>query len=186
MKVWAGIDPGNDGALAIISEDGRVNFRDAPTAKVQSGKKTRTVLLPQEMARWLGEIKGLSTTGEDLIGEFGGQELYHSALRVYVEKVTAMRGQGVTSMFNFGMGYGMWLGVLAALSIPYELVTPQRWKKEMLAGMGKKKDASVVKAIQLFPEYADQLQRPKRGGGVVRLHGRGDALLLAEMNRRQG
>jgi crossover junction endodeoxyribonuclease RuvC len=171
MKVWGGIDPGNAGCLALIFEIGlEIEFHDAPTAVVKSGKRNRTVLVPQEMAHRLLDI--------DLNEDYPG---FH----VYVEQVSAMPKQGVSSSFNFGMGYGMWIGILAALRIPYTLVTPNRWKKEMMAGMGKEKEASCVRAAQLFPGASERLQRPKRGGGVVYLDGRGDALLLAALCRKE-
>lgn len=186
MKVWGGIDPGNTGALALIFEDGRIALHDAPTAKVQVSKKSsRTVLVPQAMATLLDHALQESREGEDLIGSFGGEELYASGLHVYVEKVNAMPKQSPNSMFTFGMGYGLWLGVLAALSIPYTLVTPQRWKKEQMAGMGKEKEAACVRGAQLFPSISDQLSRPKRGGGIIYLDGRGDALLIADLCRKE-
>ena len=52
---------------------------------------------------------------------------------VFIEKVHSMPGQGVASMFNFGKGYGIWIGILAALKISKTLVTPQEWKKEMMS-----------------------------------------------------
>lgn len=171
MRVRGGIDPGNSGALVLIIEDGMsvdVEFFDAPTAEVKNGKKTSKVLIPSEMAR---PLRNLHLDWDT---------------RIYIEKVHAMRDQGRSSIFNFGSGYGMWLGILAALEIPYSFITPQAWKKATMAGMGKEKDASCVRAMQLFPKYANELQRPKRGGGVVYLDGRGDALLIAEYNRRQG
>ena len=170
MKVWGGIDPGNTGCLVLLYESGQVEFHDAPTAIVKSGKRQRTVLVPQAMASRLQDTKGSGL---------------HPDFHVYVEKVTAMPKQSPNSMFNFGMGYGLWIGVLAALNISYTLVTPQRWKKEMMAGMGKEKSASCVRAAQLFPHASSQLQRPKRGGGVIYLDGRGDALLLAALCRKE-
>lgn len=166
MKVWGGIDPGNTGCLALIFENERIEFHDAPATIVQTGKKNRTVLVPQEMGNILRSIMGYDC-------------------HVYVEKVSAMPKQSPNSMFNFGMGYGMWLGVLSALLIPYTLVTPQRWKKEQMAGMGKEKSASCVRAAQLFPSVSSELSRPKRGGGLVYLDGRGDALLIAELCRKE-
>jgi crossover junction endodeoxyribonuclease RuvC len=171
MKVWGGIDPGNDGCLVLLYENGQIEFHDAPTAIVKSGKRNRTVLVPQEMASRLQDVKGSG--------------LYPGFLHVCVEQVSAMPKQGVSSSFNFGMGYGMWLGILAALRIPYTLVTPNRWKKEMMAGMGKEKEASCVRAAQLFPHASERLQRPKRGGGTVYLDGRGDALLLAALCKKE-
>lgn len=184
MKVWGGIDPGNTGCLVLIYGD-QIDFHDAPTATVKSGKRNRTVLVPQEMANILKSAKYLSYLDEAPIGDIGGQELYPINLHVYVEKVNAMPGQSPNSMFNFGMGYGLWLGVLAALQIPYTLVTPQRWKREQMAGMGKEKSAACVRAAQLFPAISDQLSRPKRGGGIIYLDGRGDALLIADLCRKE-
>ena len=168
VNIWAGIDPGNEGALVLLYENGQIEFHDAPTAIVKSGKRSRTVLVPQEMASQL---------------EYFTLESY--SLHVYVEKVSSMPKQGIASSFNFGMGYGLWIGILAGLSIPYTLVTPARWKKEMMAGMGKEKEASCVRAAQLFPHASGQLQRPKRGGGVIYLDGRGDALLLAALCKKE-
>lgn len=177
MRVWGGIDPGNSGALVFITESRNIYFFDAPTAQVKSGKKTTTRLIPSEMANMLR------------IYEKDGHRLSMSHdVRIFIEQVQAMPDQGRTSIFNFGMGYGYWIMACSAFQIPYELITPQAWKKEMMAGMGKEKDASCVKAMQLFPQCSDQLRRPKRGkpGEWIYLDGRGDALLLAEYNRRQG
>ena len=94
---------------------------------------------------------------------------------VAIERVHSMPKQGVASSFKFGMGFGIWLGILAALRLPHELVTPQAWKKLMLAGMPKEKDASRQRAMQLFPDVDLSLKRH---------HGRADALLIAEWLRR--
>jgi crossover junction endodeoxyribonuclease RuvC len=88
-----------------------------------------------------------------------------------------MPKQGVASSFTFGEGFGIWKGIIAAFQLPVELVSPQRWKKTMLADQGKEKDASRFKAMQLFPSVADQLKRVKDDG-------RAEALLLAEYGRR--
>ena len=67
-----------------------------------------------------------------------------------VEKVGAMHGQGVTSMFSFGRSAGYIEGVLAALGIPYQLVPPNVWKKEFSL-IGKDKAASIQTCKRLFP-----------------------------------
>jgi crossover junction endodeoxyribonuclease RuvC len=67
-----------------------------------------------------------------------------------VEKVGAMHGQGVTSMFSFGKSAGYIEGVLAALGIPYQLVPPNVWKKEFSL-IGKDKAASIQTCKRLFP-----------------------------------
>ncbi|MFM6207166.1 hypothetical protein, partial [Planktothrix sp.] len=95
---------------------------------------------------------------------------------IILESVHAMPGQGVSSMFSFGLGYGVWLGIVAALNVPIEFVTPQAWKKYY--SLGPDKEASRVKALQLFPSQASELKLKKH-------HGRAEALLLAEYLRRK-
>jgi crossover junction endodeoxyribonuclease RuvC len=98
---------------------------------------------------------------------------------VFLEKVSAMKGQGVTSMFSFGTNYGTWLGIIAAFHFPYTLVTPQAWKKAMMEGMDKSNDdGDRQRALQLFPEMGVHLARKKDDG-------RADALLICEYGRRQ-
>lgn len=94
--------------------------------------------------------------------------------RVYIEKAQAMPGQGVTSMFKYGMHYGHLTGMLALLRIPYVEVSPQTWKRVM--GLTAEKADSRAMAQKLFPEAS--LSRKKD-------HGRAEALLLAEFGRRQ-
>ena len=102
---------------------------------------------------------------------------------ITIEKVSAMpsvvgddgqerRSMGATSAFNFGMGFGIWIGICAASLLPYELIHPATWKSKLLIGMPRGKDASRVKAMQLFPQIAKDLSRKKD-------HGRADALMLA-------
>lgn len=153
-----GIDPGTTGAVAIIDATGGIpELIDTPTAEVVRNKKKKNDYMPSEMARILMPY---STDSAE------------SSAHVYIEQVSAMPGNGATSMFGFGKGFGIWLGILAAYAIPYTLVTPQAWKKIMMAGMSSEKDAARVRAIQLYPELSDQLRRKKDIG-------RADALLIA-------
>jgi crossover junction endodeoxyribonuclease RuvC len=69
-----------------------------------------------------------------------------------IEKVGSMPGQGVSSTFTFGTGYGQLQGLLAGMGIPYELVTPQAWKKLILAGTPRDKDAAIAYCRRAFPE----------------------------------
>ncbi len=69
-----------------------------------------------------------------------------------IEKVSAMPGQGVSSTFTFGTGYGQIQGLLAGMGIPFELVTPQAWKKLVLAGTSKDKDAAIAYCRRAFPD----------------------------------
>lgn len=98
---------------------------------------------------------------------------------VALERVHAMPGQGVKSMFSFGQNLGQWQGILAALQIPYVMPRPQEWQRGLVnpSDGPDAKARSLAVARRLFPD-AD-LSRKKD-------HGRADALLLAWWARRQG
>lgn len=169
MRKFLGIDPGLTGAVAELDSTTRiVRFFDTPTVQVRSGKTMKNMLNIPECVLLL---RSLSSGG---------------SVMATIEKVNPMpsfgengerRGMGVTSAFSFGKGYGIWLGILSALAIPFEEVHPLTWKKTIMADMGKEKDASRVKAMQLYPETAPNLALKKH-------HGRADALLLAAFGQR--
>ena len=104
---------------------------------------------------------------------------------VFVERVSARPGNGVVSMFNFGMRLGEILGVLAAMNQPHQLVPPQTWAKALHAGCkdGKPKERSLEAIQRLFPGYdfrdPDAPRSKRMHPGVV------DAVLIAEWGRRQ-
>lgn len=158
MKV-IGIDPGVGGAVAVIVESLEVEVYDTPVLTVRKGKKggIRHEFDENAMAYLLQKL----TYSFDCVAA--------------IEKVHSMPDQGAASGFSFGEGFGIWRGILAALNIPRDYITPQRWKKVMLDGMGKDKDASRLRAKQLFPSVDLSL---------VKHHGRADALLIAEYRRR--
>ena len=96
-----------------------------------------------------------------------------------VEKVGAMPGQGVVSMFNFGRNLGLIEGMLMALHLPYQLVPPQTWKKEFSLSSDKQMSIDVCK--RLFPNI-NLLATPrsrKESDGLA------EALLMAEYARRR-
>jgi len=150
-----GIDPGLSGAVAYLLED-NILFWDTPTLTIKSGKKIKREYNIPAMVEILKDC---------LLTQY-----------VALEKIHSMPGQGVRSMFSIGEGYGLWKGIIVTLGDPLILVTPQSWKKVMMQGMGKEKDASVLRASELFPQIADQLVTP-RGR---KLDGRADALLIAK------
>lgn len=159
-RLYVGIDPGLTGAVAEIDiEDRIVTLFDTPITTIKVGKKIKTDYMPSEMASILERYTG-------------------TFCHVFIEKVGAMPGQGVVSMFGFGKGFGLWLGILAALALPYTLVTPQAWKKVIMEGKADK-DAARLRAQELFPKVTGDLSRKKDIG-------RADALLIAEYGRRIG
>lgn len=121
-----GIDPGKAGGIAGIP-----------------GRE-------QEWATaWADEIP---LCGKEIDGHELARRLKEMAPEmVVVEKAQAMPKQGVTSMFNYGLGFGLILGVLEGLAIPYQLVTPQAWKNKVLAGTPKDKGAAANYVRKAYP-----------------------------------
>jgi crossover junction endodeoxyribonuclease RuvC len=162
--IFIGIDPGLTGAIVAIHDSRKViGVWDTPTLRNERNGSVRHEPDRAEMASLVREILRC----RDQLGE----------PFACIERVNAMPGQGVTSSFSFGMGYGVWLGILATLRVPVDLVHPVRWKKTLLADMGKEKDASMIRVKELFPECASLFTLKKH-------HGRADALLIAEYRRR--
>jgi len=81
-------------------------------------------------------------------------------IRVVIEHVSAMPGQGVTSMFNFGQSFGILKGICTAMQLPMYFVRPAKWKKYFNL-LNSEKDASRTRAIEIFPYFSSQLSRKK-------------------------
>jgi crossover junction endodeoxyribonuclease RuvC len=92
-------------------------------------------------------------------------------IKVIIEQVSAMPGQGVTSMFNFGQSFGVLKGICAAMQLPMYFVRPAKWKKYFNL-INAEKDASRTKAIQIFPYISEKLSRKKDSN-------KADAILIA-------
>jgi crossover junction endodeoxyribonuclease RuvC len=152
-----GIDPGLSGAIAIISDDSLKVF-DMPTMTVDRNGKAKRQVSANELA--------------DLLRSCAGNDCH-----VYVERVSAMAGQGVTSVFSFGRSFGMIEGILAALKMPVTFVAPATWVKGV--GRGPGKDASRARAMELFPMQQEFFKRVKDDG-------RADAALIAHWGRKHG
>ena len=90
---------------------------------------------------------------------------------VVIEHVTAMPGQGVTSMFNFGQSFGILKGICSAMQLPVYFVRPAKWKKYFNL-INSEKDASRTRAIEIFPYYSSNLSRKKDSN-------KADAILIA-------
>ncbi len=140
MKV-VGIDPGLNGAIAILQDKKVLSIIDMPV--MADGKKNKRQLNNAQLA----EILRKNTSDDDEIS-------------VVVEQVNAMPGQGVTSMFNFGQTFGAIKGVCAALKLPIFFVRPSKWKKYFEL-INSSKDSSRTKAIEMYPYLSDQLAKKK-------------------------
>jgi crossover junction endodeoxyribonuclease RuvC len=161
-KVILGFDPGIGGGVALLSETSEVLVIPTPIIKGKGGAKSLIDI--EQLVRW---IKTQILTIEQIS-------------LACVEKVHAMPKQGVTACFTFGMGYGQLLGMLATLSIPTELVTPQQWKKEVLKGSGKEKSHAIQYVRRRYPNVSllatSRSKKPHDGMA--------EALCIAEYGRR--
>lgn len=146
--IYIGIDPGKQGGMAAI-HDGKVW---AVSPMLIGGDALNLVAIGE----WFKSVANIRTIA-------------------CIEKVGAMPGQGVTSMFTFGFVTGAIHGILATLEIPYHVVTPQAWKKEILAGTEKDKRAAIDFCLQTYPGV------DLRGGPEHRVphSGIADALCMA-------
>ncbi len=149
-----GIDPGISGSICFF-EDGKIlDVLEMPT--MTDGKKNKK------------QINGAQICNE-ISTKIGGVEKQN--LRVIIEQVSAMPGQGVTSMFNFGQSFGILKGICSAMQLPMYFVRPAKWKKYF--GLIKsEKDASRTKAIEMFPYFSSQLSKKKDSN-------KADAILIA-------
>src|SRR5665213_1172838 len=128
MIITLGIDPGLQGALALLDAEGLCELvADLPIIRDRS-------------LAWVDGARLQSTLLDALRGR---------QCRAVVERVSAMPRQGVASSFGFGVGFGAVLGVLQTLHLPLELVTPAAWKRAL--GLSSDKRASLDKARLLFP-----------------------------------
>jgi crossover junction endodeoxyribonuclease RuvC len=165
--IVVGIDPGKSGAVCVLGGPSGCEFFDTPT--LGAGTKGRREYDAWEMAHLLKLVNAKSGS---------------NGFCVAIERQQAMpamlhgRVQGGASTFSTGYGYGLWMGIVVALAMPFEIVSPVSWHKAMLADMPKGMDSSRLKALRLFPDLGDQLKRKKD-------HGRADALLIAEYIRRK-
>jgi crossover junction endodeoxyribonuclease RuvC len=154
--VIIGVDPGLSGAVAVLAHAGAfVGVYDTPVLTLRTSRGHRAEYDTVGMA--------------SLLRPYVDQHVH-----VVIEESQAMPGQGVRSMFTTGYGYGLWLGILAALQVPYTPVRPVVWKKAF--SLGKDKEQARLRAQQLFP--GADLRHKKD-------HGRAEALLLAWYACRQ-
>lgn len=150
MTLYLGIDPGASGALCFFEPDkGVVDIVDMPTVRVKRGSGLKTEISPQMLA---SVVRARQPD------------------KAVLERVGAMPGQGVSSMFQFGRGVGMVEGVIGCLALPLTYVSPVVWQRAVNTRGGK--DASRARAAELLPAYAHLFIRKKDDG-------RADAALLA-------
>ena len=149
-----GIDPGISGSICFFKDGKILDVIEMPT--MTEGKKNKK-----------------QVNGSQIYNEIFKRvnELETSDIRVIVEQVSAMPGQGVTSMFNFGQSFGILKGICSAMQLPIYFVRPAKWKKYFNL-INSEKDASRTRAIEIFPYFSSQLSKKKDAN-------KADAILIA-------
>lgn len=146
-NAFMGIDPGKSGAAALLTHDNKTLIVD------WNDTVPSTIRVLRE---WRHDYNIILCT---------------------LEKVGAAPGQGVSSMFKFGVGTGIWIGILHCLKIPFTEVAPVTWMKGIVnkKKASNSKQASCESCLRLFPKAPITLKKH---------HGRADAILLAFYGRQ--
>ena len=149
-----GIDPGLSGSLCFFEDGKIIDVIEMPV--MAEGKKNKR------------QVNGSQIYNEILKRT---KNIEKKSIKVVIEQVSAMPGQGVTSMFNFGQSFGMLKGLCSAMQLPMYFVRPAKWKKHYNL-INSQKDASRTRAIEIFPYFSSQLSKKKDSN-------KADAILIA-------
>ena len=149
-----GIDPGISGSICFFQDGEIKDVVEMPT--MIEGKKNKKQVNGSQIFNEISEkIKNMDKKN----------------IKVVIEHVTAMPGQGVTSMFNFGQSFGILKGICSAMQLSVYFVRPAKWKKYFNL-INSEKDASRTRAIEIFPYFSPYLSRKKDSN-------KADAILIA-------
>ena len=149
-----GIDPGISGSICFLENGTIKDVLEMPT--MTEGKKNKK------------QVNGSQIYNEI---SFRIKTYEKKNIKVVIEQVSAMPGQGVTSMFNFGQSFGILKGICSAMQLPIYFVRPAKWKKYFNL-INSQKDASRTRAIEIFPYFSTQLSKKKDSN-------KADAILIA-------
>ena len=147
-----GIDPGISGSICFFDDGKILDVIEMPT--MTDGKKNKK-----------------QVNGSQIFNEISKRISNKDKIKVVIEHVSAMPGQGVTSMFNFGQSFGLLKGICSAMQLPMYFVRPAKWKK-FFNLINSEKDASRTKAIEVFPYFSSYLSKKKDSN-------KADAILIA-------
>ena len=149
-----GIDPGITGSICFFEDGKIIDVIEMPS--MAEGKKNKK------------QVNGAQIFYEISLKI---KNLKKEEIKVVIEQVSAMPGQGVTSMFNFGQSFGILKGICSAMQLPMYFVRPSKWKKYFNL-INSEKDASRTKAIEIFPYFSSELSKKKDSN-------KADAILIA-------
>ena len=149
-----GIDPGITGSICFFEDGKIIDVIEMPS--MAEGKKNKK------------QVNGAQIFYEISLKI---KNLKKEEIKVVMEQFSAMPGQGVTSMFNFGQSFGILKGICSAMQLPMYFVRPSKWKKYFNL-INSEKDASRTRAIEIFPYFSSHLSRKKDSN-------KADAILIA-------
>ena len=149
-----GIDPGVSGSICFLKDGKILDVIEMPV--MNEGKKNKKQVNGSQIYNEI--TKKINKNSE-------------TNTRVVIEHVTAMPGQGVTSMFNFGQSFGVLKGICSAMRLPMFFVRPAKWKRYYNL-INSEKDASRTRAIEIFPDFSSHLSKKKDSN-------KADAILIA-------
>lgn len=164
-----GIDPGLAGGIATLHVDDQLkvwnlDVIDMPVTKRKKGKKMETII----------DIPVLSAYIQEKYWE--EHILRGTKILTMIEKQQAMPGQGVTSMFKTGFGFGLLVGIFDKFDV--NIITPKTWQSSLFPILDNlsfdTKENSINLVRKLYPD-ADLV--PKRCR--VPRDGRADAINIA-------
>ena len=161
QRVIIGVDPGLNGGIAVMQENGEIlHYCKMPI------KQERVLTGTKKKIRRMIDVATIA-----------GIMAQYEPTNIFIERANARPGQGVVSMFTFGMGYGMILGLAMAMegAICTDIVQPQRWQKQVLSGLEHIEDTklrALAKLQELYPEL------DTTHDGIV------DAIMIAEYGRQ--
>ena len=138
-----GIDPGISGSICFFENGKILEVLEMPT--MTEGKKNKR------------QVNG-SQIYNEILKKIKNKDKQN--IRVVIEQVSAMPGQGVTSMFNFGQSFGILKGICSAMQLPMHFVRPAKWKK-YFGLINSEKDASRTRVIEMFPYFSSHLSKKK-------------------------
>ena len=166
-----GIDPGVSGAICALKKGKVIGLYEMPT--MIDGKKNKRQVNAAEVTNiFIREMDNTKLYENKSIEKPSQADSREDKAKVVVEHVTAMPGQGVTSMFNFGQSFGVIKGICAALKVPIYFVRPMKWKKHFNL-IKTNKDASRTKVIEIFPHISSKIPRKKDSN-------KADSILIAK------
>ena len=149
-----GIDPGISGSICFFENGKIIEVIEMPT--MTEGKKNKRQVNGSQIYNEISKRIQFTDTKD---------------IKVIIEQVSAMPGQGVTSMFNFGQSFGILKGICSAMQLSMYFVRPAKWKKYFNL-INSEKDASRTKAIEIFPYFSSNLSKKKDSN-------KADAILIA-------